>query len=72
MAPPAAEPENAGSPPAAGDVWIAGSYTWTGTHYAWEHGRWEAPRPGYHYVPHTWVREGDGWRDHGGRWEKAG
>jgi len=32
-------------------------------------GRWEAPRPGYRYVPHRWVQEGGGWRLHAGGWE---
>ena len=72
MAPPAPQPENVGTAPTAGDVWVAGSYTWTGRQYVWERGRWESPRAGYHYVQRSWVREGDGWREHGGRWEKAG
>ena len=72
MAPPAAQAETVGTPPTPGYVWVAGSYSWSGTRYVWEHGRWEAPRSGYHYVPRTWEREGDGWREHGGHWEKQG
>jgi len=70
VAPPAPEAEYYGSPPVAGYLWIGGYWNWVGNRHIWVGGHWEAPRPGYHYVPHTWVRAGTGWRLHQGHWEK--
>lgn len=71
VAPPAPQAEVVGTAPNRGHIWIAGSYTWDGSRYVWDGGHWEAPHPGYHYEPRTWVHEDDGWREHGGRWEKG-
>jgi len=70
IAPPAPQVEVYGAPPAAGYVWLGGYWNWVGNRHIWVGGHWDAPRPGYHYVPHTWVRAGTGWRLHTGHWEK--
>jgi hypothetical protein len=37
----------------------------------WVGGHWDAPRVGYRWVPHVWVREGGGWRLHEGHWARV-
>jgi hypothetical protein len=36
----------------------------------WGGGHWGPGRPGYYWVPHTWVRAGGGWRLVGGHWAR--
>ena len=70
LAPPAVRLEHPGRPPATGYLWIAGYWRWSGARYDWVPGRWMAPRPGHVWVSHVWLRDGDGWRQDGGRWEE--
>ncbi|MDI6745668.1 MAG: hypothetical protein QMD17_00855 [Rhodocyclaceae bacterium] len=70
VAPPPPQYEYYGSPPRVGYVWISGYWNWGGVRYIWVPGRWDAPRPGHYWVPHKWERQGDHWRQHGGRWEQ--
>ena len=70
VAPPPPRVESMGPPPMVGAVWIQGYWHWSGSRHDWVPGRWEAPRPGYRYVPHNWVQQGDRWRQEGGRWEE--
>lgn len=70
VAPPPLRHEAPGYPPVAGFVWITGYWNWIGASYVWVPGRWIAPRPGHIWVPHRWERDGDHWRQHGGRWEQ--
>lgn len=69
VAPPPPRVEYAPPPPATGYVWITGFWNWTGGRHEWVPGRWEEPRPGHVWVPHHWDRDGDGWRQGGGRWQ---
>ena len=68
-APPVVLLEHPGRPPATGYLWIAGYWNWGGARYDWVPGRWVAPRPGHVWVSHAWLRDGEGWRQEGGRWE---
>ena len=70
VAPPPPRAEVIGVAPGAGYVWIGGYWGWVGGRHEWVAGRWEAPHPGYRWVPHTWVHEERGWRMHEGRWER--
>ena len=70
VAPPAAQVEYPGYPPAADYLWVSGYWNWGGGRYVWVPGRWENPRPGYYWEPHRWQRDGDRWRAAGGRWER--
>ena len=60
VAPPPAQVEVLGVPPVPGYIWLGGYWGWNGGRHEWVPGRWEAPRPGYRYVPHAWVHEGGG------------
>jgi hypothetical protein len=60
-----------GVAPGPGFFWMGGGYAWVGGRYAWQAGHWEARRTGQRWVPHAWHRYGNGWRDEGGRWERA-
>jgi len=71
VAPPPPREEVIGSPPSAGFVWLPGYWNWVGGRHEWVGGRWAAPRPGRHWVPHRWVRQGDGWRLQTGHWERG-
>src|SRR5262245_666786 len=57
VAPPPPQAEYIGPPPAVSYVWIGGYWGWRGGRHVWNGGHWEAPRPGYHWVPHAWVHE---------------
>ncbi|HLW24147.1 MAG TPA: YXWGXW repeat-containing protein [Steroidobacteraceae bacterium] len=70
VAPPPPQPEESGSPPEPGFIWMSGYWSWVGTRHVWVPGRWSPPRRGYHWVAHQWVRQGDGWRLHGGHWAR--
>jgi hypothetical protein len=70
-APPPVQYEAVGIAPAPGYFWVGGSWFWTGGRYAWRGGYWQAPRPGYHYVPNAWVRQRDGWHSRPGHWERG-
>lgn len=71
VAPPAPREEALGPPPGPSFVWIAGYWRWIGGRYEWQPGRYASGRPGYHWVPHMWVREGDGWRLKEGHWSRG-
>jgi hypothetical protein len=70
VAPPAPQVEVYGAPPVAGYVWLGGYWNWVGGRHVWVGGHWEAPRPGYHWVPHTWVNVNGGWRLRAGYWAR--
>jgi hypothetical protein len=70
VAPPSPRVEYVGPPPVAGYLWIGGYWNWVGRRHEWVPGYWSAPRPGFVWVPHRWEREGDHWRQHGGRWQE--
>lgn len=57
-------------PPRRGYVWVPGYWRWSPRmhRHAWVDGYWVRARPGYHYRPARWVREGHAWRFHGGYW----
>ena len=66
--PPPPPPEMIGVAPAPGLFWIGGFWAWDGGRHVWRPGRWERHRHGQAYVPHQWVRAGNGWQLHGGHW----
>jgi len=68
VAPPPPQYEVVGVAPYPGAVWIGGYWNWVGGRHLWVRGRWDAPRPGYRYEPHSWQRNGQGWREAPGRW----
>jgi hypothetical protein len=49
---------------------VGGAYFWEGGRYAWHPGHWQAPRAGYHWVQHSWVRAPGGWRMQPGHWAR--
>lgn len=67
-APPAPRQEYIGVAPVVGWVWLPGYWAWQANRYVWVGGRWSAPQPGHHWEPHSWRRDGRGWRQYGGRW----
>ena len=71
VAPPPPRIEEVGTPPQANYVWIGGYWNWVGGRHEWVSGHWAAGRPGYHWVVHQWVRQGDGWRLKTGHWERG-
>jgi hypothetical protein len=71
VAPPPPREETVGVPPEPDFVWIGGYWRWIGGRYEWQSGRYTRGRPGYHWVAHVWVREGDGWRLHKGHWVRG-
>jgi hypothetical protein len=71
VAPPPPREEVIGVAPSTGDVWCAGYWNWVGGRYEWVAGRWAPGRPGYHWVDHQWVRQGDGWRMKAGHWTRG-
>lgn len=68
VAPPAPYVEVVPAIPFAGAVWVGGYWGWRGGRHAWIGGRWEQPRPGYGWRPHTWVQQGGRWHLRGGGW----
>ena len=68
VAPPAPYVEVVPVMPYAGAIWIGGYWGWRGGRHYWVPGRWDQPRPGYHWRAHAWVNEGGRWRLHGGGW----
>ncbi|MBL8440095.1 MAG: YXWGXW repeat-containing protein [Betaproteobacteria bacterium] len=70
VAPPPPRYEAAGSPPAAGQVWLDGYWNWTGARHEWVSGHWESPRPGHHWVPHRWEQNRGQWSLRGGYWSQ--
>ncbi len=82
-APPVAQPmviESEPPPPIAevrpvspfgGAVWIPGYWEWHGHHHVWVGGHWSAPRAGFAWEPHRWVRDPGGhWRMEEGHWRR--
>ena len=70
VAPPAPQVEVAGIAPTPGFFWFDGYWNWIGSRHIWVGGHWGPGRAGYHWVPHTWVRAGRGWRMHEGHWAR--
>lgn len=57
--------------PAIGWVWISGFWGWSGGHHQWNNGYWQQPpRQGYGWSPPRWQRQGPGWSQAPGRWER--
>ena len=52
-------------------VAIRCAWFWEGDRYAWHRGRWEAPRPGYHWVAHEWRPVGSTWHMTAGHWARG-
>jgi hypothetical protein len=71
VAPPPPQVEYVPVAPVYGQVWLGGFWGWQGGRHYWNAGHWDAPRPGYRYVPHAWVREGNAWRLHQGHWDRG-
>jgi YXWGXW repeat-containing protein len=71
VAPPAPRVEIIGTAPYSGYVWVGGYWNWVGGRHVWVSGHYVAPRRGYHWVDHAWVRAGDGWRMRPGHWERG-
>lgn len=71
VAPPAPREETRVVAPAPDSVWIGGYWAWVGGRHEWVNGHWAPGRPGFHWVPHSWVRQGDGWRMHEGHWQRG-
>jgi hypothetical protein len=70
VGPPPLREEFVGVAPYPGYFWIGGTWFWEGGRHAWHPGHWEAPRPGFRYVPHRWEHVGNTWHLRGGRWER--
>ena len=69
VAPPAPYYEVQPALPYPGAIWIGGYWNWSGHRHVWVPGRYERPRPGYHYAPHRWSRSPrGGWYLQGGGW----
>jgi WXXGXW repeat (2 copies) len=71
VAPPEPRVEVVGVAPTPGYVWFGGYWKWVDGRHQWVPGHWAPGRAGYHWVAHTWVRSGDGWRMHEGHWERG-
>ena len=55
--------------PGPGYIWTPGYHRWDGARYVWTPGAWALPpRPHAVWVPHTYVRRGDGWVFREGYW----
>lgn len=59
-------------PPRAGYVWAPGYWRWNAParRHVWVRGYWVQARPGYHYRPAHWERQGRGWRLRDGGWDR--
>jgi len=68
VAPPAPYVETVPLAPFLGAVWIGGYWGFRGGRHEWVPGRYEAPRPGYHWEPHRWVQHDGRWHLEGGAW----
>jgi hypothetical protein len=71
VAPPPPRVEVIGVAPSPGYVWINGYWDWVGGRHEWVGGHWAVGERGRHWVPHQWVRQGDGWRMRPGHWERG-
>ena len=70
VAPPPDQVEVVGVAPMPGYVWFGGYLNWVGGRHVLAPGYWGPGRAGYHWVPHTWVRAGGGWRMARGHWAR--
>jgi len=68
VAPPAPYVEVVPAIPFPDAIWIGGYWGWYGGRHQWVPGRWDHPRPGYHWRAHAWVNQGGRWHLHGGGW----
>jgi hypothetical protein len=59
-------------PPRRGYIWAPGYWRWEARahRHVWVDGYWVRARPGYHYRPARWVRDGRDWRFRSGHWER--
>jgi len=71
IAPPAPYVEMVPAMPYPGAFWIGGYWGWNGGRHQWVPGRWDRPRAGYAYHPHTWVQQGGRWHLQGGGWVRG-
>ena len=69
--PPAPQYEVVGVAPAAGMIFLAGTWLWLAGRYSWRPGHWAYPRPGHRWVPHAWVPHGRGWVHRPGYWHRG-
>ncbi|MFT3955477.1 MAG: hypothetical protein QM722_14120 [Piscinibacter sp.] len=71
VAPPAPQVEYYGAPPVVGQIWLGGFWGWHRDRYVWNGGRWATPPgPGQRWNPPEWRRDGPGWRQRPGYWER--
>ncbi|HOB68016.1 hypothetical protein [Ottowia sp.] len=71
VAPPAPYYEVQPALPYPGAIWINGYWNWSGGRHVWTPGRYERPRPGYHYQNPRWSQgPRGGWQLHGGGWHR--
>ena len=69
LTPPAAVVETIPPPPAPGNVWTPGYWSWNGTEYVWVPGQYAVPPfPGAVWIGGRWVARGHGWTWVDGRW----
>jgi hypothetical protein len=71
-APPAPEADSPGSPPSSGDVYVQGSWRYSGGKYVWGRGHWEPPHPGATLAQARWVEVNGKWQHHPARWSGGG
>ena len=69
--PPAPQYEVVGVAPAAGMIFLAGTWLWLAGRYSWRPGYWTHPRPGHRWVPHSWAPHGRGWVHRPGYWHRG-
>jgi hypothetical protein len=68
VAPPPPYVEVVPAIPFPGALWIGGYWGWSGGRHVWMPGRYEHPRPGFEWRPHTWVNQGGRWHLQAGGW----
>lgn len=59
-------------PPRRGYIWAPGYWRWEARahRHVWVDGYWVRARPGHHYRPARWVRDGRDWRFQRGHWDR--
>lgn len=71
VAPPNPIVEEQSAVPYEGAAWVPGYYTWDGSKYEWNHGRWDRPpRVGVEWEPGHWDHRGDGYVWIAGHWRQ--
>jgi len=70
-APPPVIVERRPAPPAAGYIWIDGSWDWNNQRYVWQAGRYERPpQPDVVWIAPRYERDASGYRYSRGQWGK--